>query len=714
MKSKSNVTWAQANQAYLATEFALLRHKLGITKESPGDDAIKNIRNAMEAPSAIDTLSQLYELTTFEREILLLCAGAEMDSVLASHFAAKRPAITFGLCMEVLVDPHWSALTPDRPLRRSRLIEMEPDRGLTAAPLRIDERILHYLAGVNALDPRLKPLIHTEPHPSWIAEEHQALATEIADTYREELWQPMFLHFCGDDPRGQQDVAAIAAEQIECYLYILRAEDIPAAGPDLDQFTMLWEREAPLLRGVLLIACGDGGLSAAGRQVVERIQAPLMLSSRETLRFHRPSRRFEVNKPQPAGQKRLWQRALGTEASKLEPMLDNLAEQFRLSAETIFSVGGEETSTDPDQLWNRCRALSRPRLEDLAQRIVPSADWDDLVLPALQKTTLRQLAAQVRHRMQVYETWGFSAKGRRGLGISALFAGPSGTGKTLASEVLARELRLDLYRIDLSAVVSKYIGETEKNLKQLFDAAEESGVILLFDEADALFGKRAEVKDSHDRYANIEVSYLLQRMENYQGLAILTTNLRSSMDKAFQRRLRFIVDFPFPDGEQRRAIWSAVFPPQTPAGSLDPARLAQLNMTGGSIRNIALNAAFPGGRIRPGSPDGARAAGHAMGSGEGGTPDFGDGNPGVGMSIHVNIDRLTLGGLDPAERRAFVESFQSELSRLLANPATRAGWKNGRRTPVLRLGRVPRQPGVSGARNLARQVARAIVGGRRP
>ena len=215
-----------------------------------------------------------------------------------------------------------------------------------------------------------------------------------------------------------------------------------------------------------------------------------------------------------------------------------------------------------------------------------------MILPAMQKDTLRQLADQARLRMTVYETWGFAARGRRGLGISALFAGVSGTGKTLAAEVLARNLRLDLYRIDLSAVVSKYIGETEKNLKQVFDAAEEGGVLLLFDEADALFGKRAEVKDSHDRYANIEVSYLLQRMENFQGLAVLTTNLKSSLDKAFQRRLRFTVDFPFPGPQEREAIWRRVFPAHAPTSGLDFSRLAQLNMTGGSIRNIALNAAF--------------------------------------------------------------------------------------------------------------------------
>ena len=190
------------------------------------------------------------------------------------------------------------------------------------------------------------------------------------------------------------------------------------------------------------------------------------------------------------------------------------------------------------------------------------------------------------------ERWGFAGKSSRGLGISALFAGPSGTGKTMASEVLANELRLDLYRIDLSQVVSKYIGETEKNLRRVFDEAEQGGAILLFDEADALFGKRSEVKDSHDRYANIEIGYLLQRMEAYRGLAILTTNMKDSLDSAFLRRLRFIVHFPFPDAAGREAIWRRTFPEATPTEGLDCARLAQLNLAGGNIRNIALHGAF--------------------------------------------------------------------------------------------------------------------------
>jgi len=231
-------------------------------------------------------------------------------------------------------------------------------------------------------------------------------------------------------------------------------------------------------------------------------------------------------------------------------------------------------------------------LDNLAQRIESDARWDDMVLPEEQRRLLQEIVMHVRRRVTVYETWGFGSRGTRGLGLSVLFAGPSGTGKTSAAEVLAHELQLDLYRIDLSATVSKYIGETEKNLRLIFDAAEEGGAILLFDEADALFGKRSEVKDSRDRYANIEVSYLLQRMEAYRGLAILTTNFKSALDTAFLRRIRFIVQFPFPDAAQRAEIWRRSFPPHTPTENLDMEKLARLHITGGNIRNIALNAAF--------------------------------------------------------------------------------------------------------------------------
>jgi hypothetical protein len=528
-----------------------------------------------------------------------------MDSKLATLCGEaqghpQRQYATLGLAMATFPEPLWSALTPSRPLRSFRLVEVEAGHGLTSAPLRIDERILHYLAGVNQLDSRLEMLLQARPLPEWIAVDHGQTANEAARVFTAYAQSSPILHLCGDDPSGQEDVATLAAQNVGQQLFVVQAADLPAVGADLDQFAILWQREARLLPAALLIQCEPGGLTAPARRLAERLPGLVFLASREPVRLNRAFLRFDVNKPQPMEQKRLWQNALGPAAGSFNGTLDDLSEQFRLSARMIFSTGSVmasriASSKDPvlpEDLWNACRLLARPKLEDLAQRIVPRAEWDDLVLPASQKEILRQLAGQVRHRMKVYETWGFSAKGRRGLGVSALFTGDSGTGKTLAAEVLAHELGLDLYRIDLSAVVSKYIGETEKNLKQVFDAAEEGGVLLLFDEADALFGKRSDVKDSHDRYANIEVGYLLQRMEAYEGLAVLTTNLKSSLDKAFQRRLRFIVNFPFPDVSQREAIWSRVFPANTPTAGLDSSKLAQLNVTGGNIRNIALNAAF--------------------------------------------------------------------------------------------------------------------------
>ena len=234
----------------------------------------------------------------------------------------------------------------------------------------------------------------------------------------------------------------------------------------------------------------------------------------------------------------------------------------------------------------------------LAQRLDVKAVWDDLVLPEEQMSLMKAIAGQVRGRHKVYGDWGFASKMNRGFGITALFAGESGTGKTMAAEVIANDLRLNLYRIDLSAVVSKYIGETEKNLRRLFDAAEQGGAILFFDEADALFGKRSEVKDSHDRYANIEINYLLQRMEAFSGLAILATNQKAALDPAFMRRLRFVVNFQFPGPKERKLIWQKSLPEATPKEALDFDRLSRLSVTGGNIHSIALNAAFQAAQSR--------------------------------------------------------------------------------------------------------------------
>jgi predicted nucleic acid-binding protein len=613
MSALASTSWADANQRLMAAELARLKARLGAQDDA---DAIASRleaeRAAMPAPAAIDYLTDCFSLSSFERDVLLLCAGVEMDAQLAALCdgaagEARRPGVNFGLVLAALEAPHWSALAPVGPLRRWRLVELDEAAGLTRGRLCIDERILHYLAGVNYLDPRLHSLLRRAAPPAPIGVTHRAVCAAIAGTLTmESIGDSPLLWLAGDDASGQVDVASEVATGLGFTLQTLQLQDMPTGPAEIDALATLWQREALLLGSALLLCCGAEPLSAAGVRFVETVHGLFFVSARQPQQTDRDSLRFAVDKPGALEQKQLWQQALGLDAGQrndalgdtLEDTLDVIASQFTLSARTIQTEGARlapllPTSDQPGTLLrSACRTLGHSRLDELAQRIDASADWDDLVLPAAQQATLRLIAAHVRNRLIVYLDWGFADKGLRGLGISALFAGESGTGKTLAAEVLARELQLDLYRVDLSAVVSKYIGETEKNLRRVFEAAEDSGAILLFDEADALFGKRSEVRDSHDRYANIEVSYLLQRMESYRGLAILTTNLKGALDAAFQRRLRFVVQFAFPDQVLREAIWRRAFPARMPRVDIDNGKLARLSVTGGSIRNIAINAAF--------------------------------------------------------------------------------------------------------------------------
>ena len=357
----------------------------------------------------------------------------------------------------------------------------------------------------------------------------------------------------------------------------------------------MWEREAVLSTSALLIEYDDLERAEALRAatLAGDLRGLVFLSLRDPLQVaRRATIRLDVDKPTRAEQSELWRACLGDDFGG---RLDAIVSHFQFSPQSIRSVSlAVQSGAEPTErgLWKACVAQSRPRLGELAERIEPRAGWADLILPQTLHVALEEILMQVKQRPVVHEAWGFEKKNSRGMGLGVLFSGPSGTGKTMAAEVLAGELAMDLYRIDLSAVVSKYIGETEKNLRRVFDAAEDGGVVLLFDEADALFGKRSEVKDSHDRYANIEVSYLLQRMEAYRGLAILTTNQKTALDTAFTRRLRFMLDFPFPGAPERAAIWQRVFPASTPLGEIEWNKLARLNISGGHIRNIALGAAF--------------------------------------------------------------------------------------------------------------------------
>jgi ATPase family associated with various cellular activities (AAA) len=585
--------WQEANQRYLVAALGrvceALRRHLG---EEDGGDAERELTEAakaLPAPAALDRVCASFGLSDFERDLLLLCAGVELDGAFA-ELCGGQP--TFGLALAALPGAHWSALSPDGPLRRWRLVETAPGDRLTTGPLQIDERVLHYLAGVATVEDRLRGLargVPVSPQPP----SREAVADRVLA-----LWQafsdaesPPAVQLCGGDGAGRRGIAGLACAKAGLTAVAVDAAELPATASEQEPLARLWEREAALTGAALLLELEDVDDQARLRRVVAFLEAVggwRLVSSREPVRSREPILRVDVPPLEAVEQLELWKGALDGRANADE--LAEVAQQFRLGGEAFAAAAARVRAGA--SAWDACREQARPRLDDLALRIEPAATWHDLVLPEPQLATLREVALHVRHRATVYDTWGFAAQGARGLGISALFAGPSGTGKTMAAEVLANELRLDLYRIDLSSVVSKYIGETEKNLRRVFDAAEEGGAILLFDEADALFGKRSEVKDSHDRYANIEVSYLLQRMEAYRGLAILTTNQKSALDQAFLRRLRFVVQFPFPDPAQRAEIWRRIFPAETPVADLSPERLAQLNVAGGNIRNIALGAAF--------------------------------------------------------------------------------------------------------------------------
>jgi hypothetical protein len=618
----ARVPWVEANQRHLVAALARVRSALerhaarARLADGPPPPAPSS-GESPEAPTsgppmALDILVGAFELSSFERDVLVMCAGLELDGSLGALCAsaqgsAQRAYPTFGLALAALPDAHWSALAPTAPLRHWRLVEVTPGSSLMTSALRIDERVLHFLAGVPGMDERLAGIVQPVWTTGEIVPSHRALADRIVAAWRRSAGaadRPV-MQLCGDAALDAREICAAAAAAVGLRLSALPADLIPTAPNDTEALSRLWQREAVLSGGALLVECGDldpenGPHAAALARFVEGLAGAVVVATREQRRLRRRlTIALDVAKPTTDEQLTVWRAALGDASETLNGQVERLVGQFRLSAPVIRAATAQALGPGVfaqldirNRVWDACRAQARPRLDDLAQRIEPSASWDDLVLPDAQKQILRDIGGHVRHRVLVYETWGFARRGTRGLGLSALFAGASGTGKTMAAEVLANELRLDLYRIDLSSVVSKYIGETEKNLRRIFDAAEDGGAILLFDEADALFGKRSEVKDSHDRYANIEVSYLLQRMEAYRGLAILTTNLRHALDTAFLRRVLFVVEFPFPDVAHRTEIWRRVLPIEVPTDGLEPERLARLNIAGGNIRNIALNAAF--------------------------------------------------------------------------------------------------------------------------
>ena len=546
-------------------------------------------------------LAAAFRLSEFERDALVLAAGWELDSAVARALtAAGCSADGRGVLLAPLLQAHptahWSALAPTAPLSRWRLLAFD-ERDRLRTPVRIDQRVLLGLLGVPTVD---HPLLERGQHASLrenplpsLERAAQAVAARWADD------ETAVVQVVGRDREALSDVATLAAASIDYRLWRIDSRDLPGAPAALDWFARVVERE--LVLGDVLVGLDaterdlDPDVRRALDGLVNRAEVPMaVLAAAPCSRWLRAAPAVDVDPPSAAERAERWGHHLGPRSGDWNGAMQAVAFTFPLSAAGIRQAASDAVfSEDPpgQALWSAARRQARGGVEGLAHHLTGTVGWDDLVLPESARRTLQEIASHVRQRPTVHDDWGFGARSGGVLSVSALFHGPSGVGKTLAARVLGAELGLDVFRVDLSQTVSKYVGETEKNLRRIFDAAEAASAVLLFDEADALFGKRSEVQDAHDRYANIEVSYLLQRMESYRGLAILTSNLPSNIDGGFLRRLRYRVAFPFPDTEAREAIWRRAFPAGAPTQELDLTALARLSVSGASIASIALGAA---------------------------------------------------------------------------------------------------------------------------
>jgi ATP-dependent 26S proteasome regulatory subunit len=588
-------------------------------------------------------LCGIFDLTPFEAQCLLVCLAPEIDvtydrlyAYLQDDITRKRPGVD--LLLQLLCQtPHERiparlSFEAQSPLRKYQLIHFT-DGTDTPAPLisrlmKMDDRIVDFLLGFRQIDGRLESFARLVP-PEAVADD-ATMPRDIAGRIER------FVRSCfAGTKQGRKKVV--------CYLYgppgagkcatahrICHAVGISMLAADMelmlngplafDDAVCILGRESILQQSALCIEHFDSLLTedekerSRLRSLVKAIQTFSPLTFLIAGRQWRPDGvlkedifiDIEFPIPDDGVRKQLWESHLKESGSSYQEIDSGaLASKFRFTPGQIKTAiaqaqhlalwhSRDDGCMSIEDLYAACRAQSNPKLSSLAYKIEAKYGWEDIVLPPYQLAQLREISNQAKYRHIVYGEWGFDRKLSHGKGLNALFSGPSGTGKTMAAEVIATELNLDLYKIDLSQVVSKYIGETEKNLDRIFTEARTSSAILFFDEADALFGKRSEVKDAHDRYANVEIGYLLQKMDEYDGTAILATNFRQNIDEAFIRRISFIVEFPFPEEEYRLRIWRGIWPKETPLSEdVDFHSLArQFRLAGGSIRNIALAAAF--------------------------------------------------------------------------------------------------------------------------
>jgi hypothetical protein len=583
-------------------------------------------------------LAHRFALSALEIDVVVACLAAEIDrryeriyGYLQDDMGRKQPSP--GLVLELVSDSPTqqfaarAALSPVAPLRHYRIIEIADDGGASpwlSKPMRIDERIVAFLLGDPSMDGRIASYVtrlDSAADSVWPASSSQraelnALVEQAVHCLNAAAvaHRPIvYLH--GGRNAAAGPMVRELTQRLKLPVMAIEAEQLCAPGLDFEHTLFLLFREGLLSQAALFLQNVDrvldpdpGGLrQRALFRCAAEMGSIVFLSGERPWRWPLPPdpvalRPFELRQAGFGEQLQAWRALTNAKVAdadlhrlmSLYPMpLGAIGAAWRMAC-GLADLGGADRAVTIAHLEQACRAQASVPSSGLARRIEPKHDWEDIVLPAAQLEQLHAICSQAKHASTVYGAWCFERKLSLGKGLSALFSGPPGTGKTMAAEVIAADLKVELLKIDLSQIVSKYIGETEKNLHQLFDQAAAALAILFFDEADALLGKRSAVKDAHDRYANTEIAYLLQKMEEYEGIAILATNLRQNMDQAFTRRMRFIVEFPFPEEEDRLRIWTTVWPKEVPlAGDVDLAWLArQFQLSGGSIRNVALAAAF--------------------------------------------------------------------------------------------------------------------------
>jgi ATP-dependent 26S proteasome regulatory subunit len=578
--------------------------------------------------TCLDYLADTFHLDSFDIDILLICLAPSLDpryerlyGYLQDDLTRKRASIN--LLLDLLCPPGYERICqlehflPTAPLIRYHLLEFLPDWGPQKQPLigcglKVNETVFAWLLGSYQPGENLAGFAKIS-YPQLNPEDWMCAGDWLnqGKTIQDLPEEPVFI-FYGPDEVAQEASARILASLSHKPLLVI---DLPGAlneGNPAMPLVQMALRDAYLFGAIPYLSGWDALLKESKvtpdlLQELCNFHKYVIVSGQETwqisgLERQRIFRWQSFTIPPYQTRRDLWAYFLGEKDRQEDEIMDMLAEQFTLSCGQIRDAVAMardlsaplKSNLDANSLFSAARAHSSPNLIGLARKLTPRYGWTDIVLPADQIDQLHEIVATVRGRPVVLDDWGIGRKLSACRGVAILFSGPPGTGKTMAAEVIAKELGLDLYKIDLSTIVSKYIGETEKNMERIFSEAESSNAILFFDEADALFGKRSEVRDSHDRYANIEISYLLQRMEIYDGVTILATNLRSNLDESFTRRLQFAVEFPFPEDTYRLRIWQTLFPSQVPqAPNLDFAWFAKrFKLAGGNIRNIIVGAAY--------------------------------------------------------------------------------------------------------------------------